>query len=137
MFKRLPPAKRTCALGHVHDSRDERDYCGVLQARQKLGEIRDLRVQVRIPLGTAALGPVLMRSDGCPNGRACFYTLDFMYVDRATSETIRIEFKPGLDDPTSKLRRSVVEWIHGIRIRVIDKKGRERYVKKAQARKTK
>ncbi len=42
--------RKTCALQHSHHSREEAEYCFLLQCLQKKGEIQSFKSQVRYPL---------------------------------------------------------------------------------------
>lgn len=116
-FKRATKAERTSADGETFDSKAELGYWAELQLRQKAGEIRDLRRQVKYALRVGGM-PVLIRSKGYPNGRIAVYTLDFEYSDARTGALVRIEWK-GHDTAESRLRRAIVEAIYGFEIIVM------------------
>lgn len=120
---RVPKARRTLD-GIVFDSKDEMERYAVLRAEQRAGIIRNLRCQVRFELEHAAIGPLLIRSEGYPHGRRAHYTADFVYERRSSGwnelawhEVIE-ERKTGPDDAASRLRRAVFEWISGKRVTV-------------------
>lgn len=113
--KRSPPEERTLD-GIVFDSRAEMKRWAELQLLQKAGEIYLLDRQVQLNLVINGK-PVKIRSRGVPNGRACHYTADFIYFEKGTDKRVIEEYK-SFDDPTSRLRRAVVEAIYGIEIRV-------------------
>lgn len=60
--------------------------------------------------------PVLIRSEGFPNGRRAVYTADASYIENG--EPV-IEEHKGRDDTASRLRRAVAEAIYGFRIKVV------------------
>ena len=65
-----------CALGHNHGSAFEAAVCATLQLRERAGEIRDIKTQVRIHL----VGKL-------------FWNIDFQYTDCATGEICFAESK--------------------------------------------
>ena len=111
--KRAPAATRTID-GVVFDSKGEAKRWQELQLLERAGAISDLRRQVKYPLVIEGR-PVLIRSEGYPNGRAATYTADFVYVENG--RRMVEEFK-GFDDDRSRLRRAVVEAIYQFQIRV-------------------
>lgn len=116
-FSRAPRAKRTDADGTVFDSRAELARWKVLQIMERGRVISGLERQVKLPLVLPNGVPVLIRSEGYPNGRRASYRADFSYLDR---NGVRIyEELKGRDDPTSRLRRAVAEACHGITITVV------------------
>lgn len=124
-FRRLPKDKRTDPeTGIAFHSRAELAYFRLLRQREREGEIRDLKWQIRYPIEWPdAPGepprPVLLRSEGFPNGRRAVYTLDFEYVEIATGRRRFIEYKSTIDKEAAKLRRALVERIYQISIEVI------------------
>lgn len=110
--KRARPEDRSID-GVVFDSKSEARRWAELQMLESVGEISDLKRQVRLPL-VINRRVVKIRSSGFPGGRPCVYTVDFKYRDRAGTE--RWEEHKGHDDPAARLRRAVVEAIYGIEI---------------------
>ncbi len=114
-----PKGARTAADGTVFDSLSELRRWEALRATERAGGIRNLRRQVKfdlvLPPGLDRPVPVKIRSAGYPNGRNCVYTADFVYDEDGVSV---VEEWKGVDDPTSRLRRAVVEAGYGIRIRL-------------------
>lgn len=113
--KRSPAAARTSEEGFVFDSKAELGRWNVLKLLQRAGEISSLMRQRQFPLAFNGV-PVKIRSKGYPNGRACVYTVDFVYFN-ASGVAVYEEFK-GHDDDASRLRRAVVEALYGIEITV-------------------
>lgn len=119
-MKRL--AKRiTLPNGEVFDSKAEMDRYGVLLLREKLGEIRNLRRQVKYPLAIEGR-PVKIRSPRYKNGRQCVYTADFVYQEPQEPPhyiwvTI-IEESKGYHTDASRLRIAVFEAQYGIEVRM-------------------
>ncbi|MDE2232534.1 MAG: DUF1064 domain-containing protein [Patescibacteria group bacterium] len=81
---------------------------------QKAGKIYHLKRQVRYKLAIEGR-PILIRSEGFPNGRQAVYTADFSYVEN--DEIVVEEFK-GRDSSESRFRRAVAEAIYGFTIRM-------------------
>ena len=100
--------------GETFDSKSEARRWSELRLLERAGQIRKLRRQVSFPL---AIGdaPILIRSEGYPNGRQAKYTADFVYVE---NEAEIIEERKGFDTTESRLRRAVFEAQYGVRIRV-------------------
>jgi hypothetical protein len=99
--------------GRFSSTGEHRRWCE-LELLAKAGVISDLSRQPKFPFFIGSK-PVLMRSEGYPNGRQVVYTADFKYVENGIPVTE--EFK-GLDDTASRLRRAIVEAMYGITIRV-------------------
>lgn len=125
--KKKPVEARTTVDGQVFDSVSEMQRYETLRRNS---EIRNLRRQVKMPLvlpvNRAGIQnvPVKIRSDGYPKGRECVYTIDFVYEELQTSShgpnqwvLVHNEHK-GIDDPTSRLRRGIIEAIYGIQIHI-------------------
>lgn len=112
--KKSPAADRTYD-GEVFDSKAELKRWGELRVLELVGEISDLKRQVKFPLIINGR-PVKIRSEGFPNGRACSYKLDFSYIDKAGTQIY--EENKGHDLGDSRLRRAVVETIYQIEITV-------------------
>lgn len=113
-------ARKQTVDGHTFDSgKEAKRYCE-LKILRMAGEIRDLELQPKFWIDING-APVKIRSKGFPNGRRASYRADFSYVDVATGEQIVEDVKGGRATATEadKLRRAVVEAIHGIRIREV------------------
>ena len=95
-------AKRAEMDGKKFDSCAEmRRYCQLKQL-QLANEIEDLRLQESFPIEV--------------NGIKCgSYRADFSYVDRRTGDTVYEDVK-GYPTPLYKLKKKLVEAIHGIEI---------------------
>lgn len=113
--KRAPLSARTSRDGLVFHSKAEKDRWEELRKYEEAGLIRNLRRQVSydlysVDLATGKAVPIKTRSIGYPNGRACRYTLDFLYEQKHGGKwTIIYEEYKGVDDPVSRLRRSILE----------------------------
>lgn len=70
--------KAECAAGHVHDSKREARRCTALGLLERAGAISNLRRQVAYELAPGGV-PIVIRSDGYPNGRRVKITFDFVY----------------------------------------------------------
>lgn len=94
-------------------SNGEASRYATLKLQERAGIISHLKLQPSFPLGTDDK-PVVIRSEGYPNGRRVKYIADFEYVTDDGSHVVE-DFK-GLDTPTSRLKRAMVEAQYGIRI---------------------
>ncbi|MDE2105266.1 MAG: DUF1064 domain-containing protein [Patescibacteria group bacterium] len=108
-------AEPTMLDGIRFPSKGEAARYAKLQLAEKAGAISHLKRQPKFLLGTDDK-PVLIRSDGFPNGRRAVYHADFEYVTDSGEHVVE-EFK-GKDTTASRLRRAVVEAQYGIRILV-------------------
>ena len=113
--KRSPASERTVD-GLVFDSKAEARRWMELKLLERAGKIAGLDRQVRLPLVIfegPTKGPIKIRNKGFPQGRPCFYTADFSYIENGKRV---LEEHKGHDTPESRLRRAVVEAIYGIEI---------------------
>lgn len=97
------------------DSKAEARRYSALKLLEKAGEISELELQPVFPLAIDGK-PVLIRSQGYPNGRQAKYIGDFRYLDRSGARVT--EDVKGVDTPESRLKRAIVEAQYGIRIAV-------------------
>ena len=79
--------------------------------------IRDLKLQPRYPLGFDDC-PILIKSDGYPNGRRAVYVADFKYYDVFADQVV-VEDVKGVDTPISRLKRAIVEATYKIEIKLL------------------
>lgn len=107
-------AKPVVADGERFPSQAEFRRWNELRMLERAGVISCLERQKAFPLVIDGK-PILIRSEGYPNGRKAKYTADFVYFEN--DERIVEEFK-GKDTTESRLRRAVAEAIYGFRIRV-------------------
>lgn len=105
--------------GHRFASRGEATRYSALRLMERAGEISGLELHPEFPLGTDD-NPVLIRSDGFPNGRRAKYVADFAYLDKSGARVTE-DFK-GVATPVFKLKRAIVEAQYGIRIYVTGKR---------------
>lgn len=94
--------------------REARRYAD-LKLLVRAGEITNLELQ---PVFNLAVNgrPVLIRSDGYPNGRQAKYVADFAYRKATTGERV-IEDAKGFRTPEYRLKKAIVEAMHpGLRI---------------------
>ena len=113
-----------------YDSAKEAERARVLHLLEKAGKIRDLREQVRYELIPAAYDistKIVPGKDGKPDKvqtvekcveRAAYYVADFVYVDCATEETV-VEDVKGVRTKEYVLKRKMMLWFHGIRIKEV------------------
>jgi len=85
-----------------------------LKLMLRAGLITDLELQPKFLMGTDD-DPVLIRSQGYPNGRRRSYKADFRYFDVEAGAVV-VEDTKGFDTDASRLRRAFVEWQYKIRI---------------------
>lgn len=104
-------AQRTELDGISFASKAEANRYAFLKLREKAGEISGLTLQEPF---------------ACSVGRGvvvCTYRADFSYFDHAQKRQI-VEDVKGMDTPVSKLKRKLVEAIHGVKVEII-KSGRK------------
>ena len=120
MIRRAPKADRTLD-GSVFDSKAEMLRFQELRLLERAGKIINLRRQVKYPLIINGR-PVLIRSDGYPEGRAAKYTADFVYTDIDGNDDwpLRetIEDMKGFSTEAARLRIAVVEALYNVRIKI-------------------
>ena len=103
--------------GHRFDSKAEANRYRELALLERAGAIRDLKLQPRFPFEVNGK-PVLIKSDGYPNGRRASYRGDFRYTCNETNRDV-VEDVKGHDTSESRLRRALVECIYGVEIVLI------------------
>ena len=109
--------------GETYDSRKEFRRAKELELLEMAGEIRNLRRQVKYILipaqrGPEEIGPRGGRRPGPLLERECSYVADFVYVLTETDETV-VEDVKGIRTPDYKIKRKLMLWVHGIRIREV------------------
>jgi len=106
--------------GFKFDSKAEWLRYGQLKKLRRAGDIRDLEVHPSRILECDGK-PLLIRSDGYPNGRKAKYTPDFRYVDAKTGQTIVEDVKGGKATITAdyRLRRAIYESNTGLQVREV------------------
>ena len=128
--------ERTEYKGAMYDSKREAEYAQELDVRERAGEVRNIRRQVRIDLRAAScLGescspsPVTFQ----PSGKVAFHVLDFVFEEGRLCEDypctmsegihnhwyIRYVEVKGYDTPVGKLKRAIVEAMLGVEIEVV------------------
>lgn len=110
-------AKPEVVDGIRFDSAAEARRYRELKLMERAKEIHSIEIKPVFPL-TCGGRPVLIRSDGYPNGRKAKYTADFAYICNRSDERVIEEVK-GFDQADSRLRRAIVEAEYGVRIRVV------------------
>jgi hypothetical protein len=98
----------TVVDGIRFDSKREATRYGWLRYREKLGEIRDLQLQVKYSIDVVNIetGEITHVAE---------YRADFVYVECASGKTIVSDAK-GFSTPLYKLKRKLVEAQHNVRI---------------------
>lgn len=107
--------------GETYDSRKEFRRAKELELLERAGEISNLRRQVKYILipaqrGPEEVGPRGGRRPGPLLERECSYVADFTYEENG--ETV-VEDVKGIRTPEYKIKRKLMLWIHGIRIREV------------------
>ena len=87
-----------------------------LRMLERSGRISDMKTQPAFPIVIEGR-PVRIRSEGFPNGRAVKYLADFSYLDAGGAMVV--EDVKGMDTDVSRLKRALVEAIHGVRVTII------------------
>lgn len=90
--------------GQVFDSTKEFQRYGVLRLLERAGKISNLRRQVSFEL--------IPKQDG---ERACTYIADFVYTDE--NGDLIVEDSKGFRTDAYKIKRKLMLWVHGIRIK--------------------
>lgn len=101
--------------GHRFPSKAEARWYGILKLREVAGEIRDLTLQPKFPLVINGR-PVLSLGTSKRRGSPLSYRADFAFSEGGRRRVIEVK---GIDDPTSRLRRAIVQHIHDIEIEVV------------------
>ncbi len=104
----------------THASRKEHDRANQLKLWQRAGLISNLREQVPFELIPAQYSKCGTDLKGRPvricTERACRYIADFVYTDNGTGETV-VEDTKGVRTKEYIIKRKLMLWIHGIRIK--------------------
>ena len=113
--------KTMCVNGIEFQSRKEgRRYVILLDMLSK-GLISDLRLQVKYVLIPTQREPDKVgvkggKKKGKLIEKECAYYADFVYFDKRTGETV-VEDVKGVRTPEYKLKRKLMLYVHGIRIK--------------------
>ncbi len=99
--------QKTQINGITFDSKHEAQRYAELLLLQRAGEIQGLNRQVRFEL--------IPKQEG---ERACYYVADFVYNVTATGEMV-VEDAKGVKTDVYKIKRKLMLWVHGIRIREV------------------
>lgn len=95
--------KVTAPDGQVFDSVKEYHRWGMLRLLERAGRISDLKRQVSYELIPKQKGE-----------RACSYVADFTYMEDGK---LVVEDCKGFRTPEYRLKRKLMLWVHGIRIK--------------------
>lgn len=110
MYNKYSNTKCKCASGHIHDSKKEAKRCNELTILENAGIIQDLRQQVKFVLIPA------QKIGGKVVERECSYYADFVYTDNGKQV---VEDTKGMRTDVYKLKRKLMLYVHGIRIKEI------------------
>ena len=105
------------------DSKKEWRRYGELTMLERAGKITDLRTQVKYILIPAqrepdTIGPRGGRKPGKIIEHECAYKADFVYHDLETGETV-VEDTKGFRTKDYVIKRKLMLWVHGIKIREV------------------
>lgn len=105
------------------DSKREMRRYGELTMLQRAGKITDLRRQVKYILIPAQrepdiIGPRGGKKPGKIIEHECSYKADFVYHDLVTGETV-VEDTKGFRTKEYIIKRKLMLWVHGIKIREV------------------
>lgn len=105
-----------------HASKKEHHRAAVLQVMQRAGLISDLREQVSYELIPAQYGTCGKDFHGKTTKvcleRAVNYIADFVYTDNETGQEV-VEDTKGVRTKEYIIKRKLMLWIHGIRIKEV------------------
>lgn len=112
-------ARKVVRGGMTFDSAKEARRFGELSLLQRAGEISDLRTQVKYVLIPAQREPdVIGKRGGVTPGklleRECAYVADFVYKQDGVEV---VEDAKGMRTKDYIIKRKMMLWVHGIRIR--------------------
>lgn len=102
--------------GHRFDSKRELKRYQELQLLVRAGEIANLELQPSWSFSVDGV-PVVIRSQGFPNGRKMTYRADFSYTDK--NGTPVIEDAKGFKTPEYKIKKALMEACHGIVVKEV------------------
>lgn len=111
--------------GEKYASKAEMERHSTLLMRERLGEIRNLRRQVKYPLSIEGR-PIKITSPRYKNGRQCVYTADFVYEERSVGAHNGVQFvswrmvveeSKGFYTEAARLRMAVFEAQYNIKVR--------------------
>lgn len=115
--------KKVVVNGLIFDSKKEANHYIKLLEKLKNGEISNLITQVKYVLIPAQYEPDKVgvrggKIKGKCLERECSYYADFTYIDNRTGETV-VEDTKGFKTPEYKLKRKLMLYVHGIRIKEV------------------
>ena len=115
--------KKVYVNGIKFDSHKEMNRFLVLKDMQEKGLISDLQTQAKFVLIPAQFEPDKVgvkggKIKGKLIERECAYYADFTYFDNRTGETV-VEDTKGFKTPEYKLKRKLMLYVHGIRIKEV------------------
>lgn len=116
-------AQKVTFDGMEFDSKREMIRWQELRALERNGEIFGLRRQVRFELIPAQYAPDMVTKTGKVKRGACLerkcdYIADFVYTDKGTGETV-VEDAKGMKTEVYKIKRKLMLYIHGIRVKEV------------------
>lgn len=103
--------KKVTRNGITYDSQKEANRHAVLKMLERAGKIKDLKRQVKFDLL-----PVQRDVKGKVIERACGYVADFTYYENGV---YIVEDTKGYRTPEYKLKRKMMLYFHGIRIKEV------------------
>lgn len=103
-------SQKTAYKGYVFDSKREAKRYAELLLLEQAGEIHDLQRQVVFPLIPS------QKIDGRVAERKCDYRADFVYYE---GDKMIVEDVKGFRTDDYIIKRKLMLWIHGIRIKEV------------------
>ncbi len=111
-------AVKTTVDGITFDSKREARRYGELKLLEKVGTISNLKLQPAFKLACGP-NPVLIRSNGYPNGRQATYRADFSYNCSDGHVVEDVKGGAATDTPVSRLKRAMMEAQHGVKVEIV------------------
>lgn len=108
-------SERVQCDGIKFDSKRECNRYIELRNLERLGEIRDLQLQVKYPLAKVIGGTDYMVRT--PTGRCMSYFADFVYYDKRRKKQV-VEDVKGFDTKVSAIKRAIVKMFYDIDVEI-------------------
>lgn len=102
-------ARRVTLDGYTFDSRAEARRYGDLTLRARAGEVRNVEVHPRFPIGVNGL-------------QVCVYVADFRYEERGKDDKWQkvVEDVKGVKTPAYRLKKKLMRAVHGVEIKEVE-----------------
>lgn len=126
VYNKYSNTKCRCAQGHIHDSKKEAKRCNELTILERAGIISGLQQQVKfilIPAQREISREIYTKGakkgqpkEGKVLEKECSYYADFVYTENGQ---YIVEDTKGMRTPDYKIKKKLMLYVHGIRIREI------------------